>query len=153
MSKPQNLLVQNKKAFFKYEILSTYEAGVALQGTEVKSLRSHDASLDEAYIRIDQGEVWLIGCYIAPYRHGNIHNHEETRKRKLLLHKKEITDLRRAVEEKGLTIIPIKLLLKKGRVKLSLALARGKKDHDKRKTIKERDEKKTIAQALKHKLS
>lgn len=152
MNKPNNILIQNKKALFKYEVLSRYEAGIVLQGTEVKSLRNNDASLDESYVRIDGGELWLVGSYIAQYSHGNVHNHEETRKRKLLLHKKEIQMLKRSIEEKGLTIVPTKFILSKGRVKLIIALARGKKLHDKRKTIKERDEKRTVAQALKHKL-
>lgn len=143
-------LASNRKAFHDYEILETFEAGIVLTGTEVKSLRDHGGSLQEAYIKVSQGELWLVGCHIAHWRFGNIYNHEERRDRKLLMHKREILRLKTATQEKGYTIVPLSLFLKKGKVKLKLATARGKKAVDKRQTIKERDEKRQIQKMLKH---
>lgn len=142
-------LVSNRRATHDYEILETFETGIVLQGTEIKSIRNHEASLQEAYIKVLNGEIWLIGCSIAPYRFGNIHNHEEKRDRKLLMHKREIHRLKIATQEKGLTIIPLAMYLKQGRVKLRIATAKGKKNIDKRSDIKERDEKRRVQQALK----
>lgn len=143
-------LVSNRRATHDYEILETFEAGIVLQGTEIKSIRNNGASLQEAYVRVIRQEIWLIGCTIAPYRFGNIHNHEEKRDRKLLMHKREISRLKIATQEKGLTIIPLALYLKDGRVKIRVGLAKGKKTVDKRADIKERDEKRKIQQALKN---
>ena len=143
-------LVSNRRATHDYEILETFETGLVLQGTEIKSIRNHGASLQEAYIKVSKGEVWLIGCSIAPYRFGNIHNHEEKRERKLLMHKREINQLRVGSQEKGLTIIPLGMYLKQGRIKLRIALAKGKKNMDKRAAIKERDEKRHIQQSMKN---
>lgn len=143
-------LVSNRRATHDYELLETFEAGIVLQGTEIKSIRDHGASLQEAYIKVLNRELWLIGCSIAPYRFGNIHNHEEKRDRKLLMHKREINRLKVATQEKGLTIVPLALYLKSGRVKIRLAIAKGKKTVDKRADIKEKDEKRRIQQALKH---
>lgn len=143
-------LVSNRRATHDYEILETFEAGIALQGTEVKSIRDHGASLQEAYVKVLHREIWLIGCSIAPYRFGNIHNHEERRDRKLLMHKREISRLKTATQEKGLTLIPLALYLKNGRVKVKVGLAKGKKTIDKRADIKERDEKRKVQQALKN---
>jgi SsrA-binding protein len=148
MSQSQDL-VSNRRATHDYEILETFEAGLALQGTEIKSIRNHGATLQEAYVKVLNGEIWLIGCSIAPYRFGNIHNHEEKRDRKLLMHKREINRLKIAAQEKGLTIIPLAMYLKQGRVKLRIATAKGKKNIDKRADIKERDEKRRVQQALK----
>lgn len=120
-------LVSNRKAFHDYEILDTVEAGVVLTGTEIKSLRNHDASLQEAYVKILKNEVWLIGSYIAPYKFGNVYNHEERRDRKLLLHKREIARLKSETQEKGITLIPLALYLKNGRVKVKIGSAKGKK--------------------------
>jgi len=145
----QNDLVSNRRARHDYEILETFEAGIALVGTEVKSLRAHEASLQEAYVKILGDEIYLIGCSINPYRFGNIHNHEERRDRKLLMHKREIVHLKRATQEKGLTIVPLAIYLKEGRVKVKIATARGKKHHDKRASIRERQEKRTIQRAVK----
>ncbi len=142
-------LVSNRKAYHLYEILETFEAGITLKGTEIKSLRDHGGSLQEAYVRVIQNELWLIGCSIAPYRYGNIHNHEERRDRKLLLHKREIAKLKTATQEKGLTIVPISMYLKKGRVKVKIGTAKGKKSADKRATIKERDEKRRMQRIMK----
>lgn len=149
MSKKSGDLVGNKKAFHDYEILDTFEAGIVLQGTEIKSLREKGGSLQEAYIRVQRGELWLIGCNIPQYTFGNIHNHEEKRARKLLMHKREIQQLKKLSDEKGIAIIPLGICLKKGRAKLRLGTARGKKQFDKRQTIKERDEKRRIDRVMK----
>ncbi|WP_041941551.1 SsrA-binding protein SmpB [Waddlia chondrophila] len=146
-------LVSNRKARHSYEILDTYEAGIALTGTEVKSLRDNGGSLQEAYIRVKGGELWLLKCHIAPWKYGNIHNHEETRERKLLMHKKEIQRLKAATQEKGLTIVPLALYLKNGKIKVSLAAAKGKTGLDKRKSLKEKDEKRRMQQAMKRDVS
>jgi SsrA-binding protein len=143
-------LVSNRKAHHNYEILETFEAGIALKGTEVKSLRDHGGSLQEAYIKVMENELWLIGCSIAPWRYGNIHNHEERRERKLLMHKKEIAKLKVSVQEKGFTIIPLAMYLKSGRVKIKIATARGKSTIDKRQSIKDKDEKRHIDKMLKN---
>lgn len=143
-------LVSNKKATFNYEILETFEAGIALLGTEIKSLRDHGGSLQEAYVRIFDSELWLIGCSIAPYKYGSIHNHEERRQRKLLMHKKEILKLKEATQEKGLTLIPLAFYLKNGRVKVRIACAKGKKTADKRDSIKEKEDKRRIERAMKN---
>lgn len=137
-------LVKNRRARHNYEILQTFEAGLVLQGTEIKSLRDSGGSLQEAYIKVMNQELWLVGCQIAPYRFGNINNHEEKRERKLLMHKNEIQRIKTAIKEKGLTIVPLGLYLKNGRVKVSLATARGKKAHDKRQSIKEREMKRDM---------
>ena len=142
-------LVSNKRATFNYEILETFESGIVLQGTEIKSLRDHGGSLQEAYVKIISNEVWLVGCNIAKYRHGNIHNHEEKRDRKLLMHKREITKLKASTQEKGLTIIPLAMFLKDGRAKVKIGLAKGKNTIDKRETIKERDAKRHIDKVMK----
>lgn len=144
-----NDLVSNRRATHDYEILETFEAGIVLQGTEIKSVRNNGASLQEAYIKVIKNEIWLVGCSIAPYRFGNIHNHEEKHDRKLLMHKREINRLKIATQEKGLAIIPLGMYLKQGKVKLRIATAKGKKNIDKRLDIKERDEKRHIQQALK----
>lgn len=142
-------LISNKRATFNYQILDTLESGIALQGTEIKSLRDHGGSLQEAYIKVISNELWLIGCNIAPYKYGNIHNHEERRDRKLLMHKREIAKLREASQEKGLTIIPLAFFLKEGRVKVRVGLAKGKNVVDKRDTIKERDDKRHMDRVMK----
>jgi len=142
-------LVSNRKAGFQYEILETYETGIVLQGTEIKSLRDHGGGLQEAYVTIDNDELWLVNSSIAPYRFGSIYNHEEKRKRKLLMHKREIRKIASGIQEKGLTCIPLSIYLKKGRAKVKIALAKGKKLHDKRETIKEREDTKAMQRAMK----
>ena len=150
MSKEQKSeLAGNRKATFNYEILETFEAGISLLGTEVKSLRDHGGNLLDSYVVVTGNELWLLNCSIAPFRFGNIHNHEERRERKLLMHKREIAHLKEAVSEKGLTLIPLSLYLKEGRVKVKIALAKGKRTLDKREAIKERDEKRRIDKAMK----
>jgi SsrA-binding protein len=133
-------LAENRKARHEYHILESYEAGIELKGTEVKSCRKRQISLPEGFIELDKGEAWLRNVHIAPYEQGNQFNHEPMRKRRLLLHKKEILKLVRSVETKGMTVIPLSIYLKKGRVKISIGLCKGKDQSDKRDTIKKREE-------------
>lgn len=132
-------LASNRKAYHNYEVLQTFEAGIVLVGTEVKSLRDHGGNIQDGFVTIRGQEAFLLNSSIIPYRFGNIHNHEERRERKLLLHKREIARLTMASDEKGLTIVPLSLYFKKGKVKVKIGLVKGKKLHDKRKAIKERD--------------
>ncbi len=143
-------LVSNRRAFHEYEILDTYEAGIALLGSEIKSLRNHGGSLQDAYVLIDDsGKVILKNSSIAPYRFGGAFNHAEKRERVLLLHKREILKLRSASQEKGLTLIPIAMYLKSGYVKVKIGIAKGKRSFDKRAALKEREHKRDIDRALK----
>lgn len=138
-------LCTNKKAYFNYEILDTFEAGLKLLGTEVKSLKDHGGNLLDAYISLQDGyKVILKNASIAPYKMGNIHNHEEKRDRILLLHKKEIRALKSKVTEKGLSLIPLAMYFKSGKIKLKFGLGRGKKLHDKRQSEKEKEQKATV---------
>ena len=136
---PVKLLLLNKKARFNFFIDETLECGIELQGTEVKSLRENRFSFGDSYARIKEGQLYLIGFHISPYPFGNLHNHEPERERKLLVHKEEIRKLRKKVEEKGFTLVPIKVYLKNGLIKVELGICRGKKLYDKRETIKQRD--------------
>ncbi len=129
----------NRKARHEYAIVQTFEAGIALVGTEVKSLRAGKVNLVDSYAQLKNGEVWLVGTNISVYEQGNINNHEPTRTRKLLLNKSEIKKLIGKTKEKGLTLIPLRLYFKNGKVKVELALAKGKKVYDKRQTIAKRD--------------
>ncbi len=129
----------NRKARHEYTIIQTYEAGIVLQGTEVKSLRQGKANLVDSYASLKNGEVWLFSAHISEYTQGNINNHEPTRDRKLLLNRSEIRKLIGKVKEKGLTLIPLRLYFKNGKVKVELALAKGKKVYDKRAAIAKRD--------------
>lgn len=129
----------NKKARFEYFILETYEAGLVLKGTEIKSVRKGQISLQEAYVRTNGSEIWLIGAHIAPYEHASSNQHDPKRDRKLLMHKKEIRKLWDEVRIKGMTIVPIRVYLKAGKAKLEIGLAKGKKQFDKREAIKEKD--------------
>jgi SsrA-binding protein len=129
----------NRKARYEYTIIQTYEAGIVLQGTEVKSLRLGKANLVDSYANLKNGEVWLVGAHISVYEQGNINNHEPTRTRKLLLNKSEIRKLIGKVKEKGLTLIPLRLYFKNGKAKVELALAKGKKVYDKRESIAKKD--------------
>ncbi len=132
--------IQNRKARFEYEILDTWEAGIELKGTEVKSIRQGKASLDESFAVIHRGEVRLENMQITPYELGTVENHEPKRTRKLLLHRAEIEKIRLQISDKGLTLIPLKLYFNaKGKAKIELALAKGKKLYDKRESIKKRD--------------
>lgn len=142
-------LVSNRKAGHDYEILETFEAGIVLLGTEIKSLRNHGGSLQDAFVDVRRAELWLMNSSIAPYSFGNIHNHEEKRQRKLLMHKKEIEKIRKTVIEKGLSLIPLSIYLnKKGIAKVKIAIAKGKKAYDKRAALKEREDKRSIERAL-----
>jgi SsrA-binding protein len=132
-------IVQNKKARFEYEILDTIEAGIVLKGTEVKSVRLKKVNIQDAYARIKDGEAFLYGMNISPYESGNIFNHDPLRVRKLLLHKQEIKRLTGKQQEKGLTLVPLKVYWKNGKVKVLLGLAKGKTLYDKRHDIKKRD--------------
>lgn len=145
----QGELVRNRRAYHDYEILETHEAGIVLMGTEVKSLRDSGGNLAEAYVKILGDEIWLIGASIAPYRYGTIYNHEERRDRKLLMHKREIAKLKESVQQKGLTLVPISLYLKAGRMKIQIGLAKGKKHADKRQAITEREKKREMDRAIK----
>jgi len=129
----------NRKAKHEYSFLQIYEAGIVLQGTEVKSLREGKANFADSYASVRNNEAWLIGLHISPYKQGNINNHEPVRDRKLLLNRSEIRKLIVKINEKGLTLIPYRLYFKNGKVKVELALAKGKKTYDKREDIKKRD--------------
>ena len=142
-------LVSNRKAFHNYEILETYEAGIVLLGTEIKSLRNHGGNLQEAYVVFHQGQPYLKNASIAPYRFGNLFNHEEKRERKLLLHKREIAKLQSVISEKGLTVIPLAMYLKNGFVKVKLGVARGKKAYDKRAALKKREHQRLMDRSMK----
>ncbi len=132
-------LATNRKARHEYHILETVEAGIALQGTEVKSLREGKANLKESYARVQNGEVYLVNCHISPYSHGNVQNHDPMRKRKLLLHRREINKLQVKLNERGFTLVPLKFYLTRGKIKLQLGLAKGKKLYDKRDSKRKKD--------------
>lgn len=140
----------NRKAHHDYFIDEAYEAGIVLTGTEIKSIRAGNCNIKDCYGIIRNHEVYLLNMFIAPYKEGNLFNHEETRNRKLLLHKKEIKKLEEAVQMKGLTLIPIKLYFKNNILKVSLGVCRGKKDYDKRESIKERDMKREALRNIKN---
>jgi SsrA-binding protein len=150
MNTKSNELVSNKKALHNFEVIETYEAGIVLQGTEIKSLRNHGGSLQDSWVKIVANELWLVGGSIAPYRFANVFNHEERRERKILMHRHEISRLKISLTEKGFTLIPLSFYLSKGRVKVRLALGKGKKIGDKRAAIKERDDKRSIEKAMKN---
>ena len=143
------IIAKNKKARHDFFILSKYEAGIVLMGTEVKSIRDGKANLKESYARIENGEFWLIGMHVSPYKQGNINNHDPVRKRKLLMHAREIDRMKKNTEEKGLTIVPLLLYLSGGRVKVELGLARGKHHYDKRQDNAARDAKRDMDRARK----
>lgn len=132
--------IKNKKAYFDYYIESEIEAGIALVGTEIKSLKKNSAQLRDSYVVIKNNEAYVINMYIAKYDEGNIFNHDESRTRKLLLHKKEIRKLKEAVAQDGYSIVPLKVYLKNGYAKLLIGVARGKKNYDKRASLKEKDQ-------------
>ncbi|GAB5521055.1 MAG: SsrA-binding protein SmpB [Rhodothermales bacterium] len=144
MSDGIKIVTSNRKAFYEFHIEERLEAGVALVGTEVKSLRDGKANLQDAYCAVDDGEMFLYNLHIKQYDFGNRNNHEPTRKRKLLLHKKEISKWRKAAAEKGYTIVPLKIYFKQGFAKVEIGLAKGKKLHDKRQSIAERETKRRL---------
>jgi SsrA-binding protein len=144
------IVSNNKKAYHDYFILDTYEAGIELKGTEIKSVRKGSANLKDAFIKIKDNEAYIENMHIAPYEQGNRFNHDPRRTRKLLLHKKEIRKLQKEVKENGLTIVPTKLYFNTSKAKLEIALARGKKLYDKRQDLKAKDAKRDIEKALKN---
>lgn len=144
------IISDNRQARYLYEILETYEAGIQLTGTEVKSIREGKANLKDGYALLRNGEAWLINVHISPYQaSGQYFNHEPRRTRKLLLHRKEISKLIGQVEQKGLTLVPLKLYFKNGWIKISIGLAQGKKLHDKRESIKRRQDQRDMQRAMK----
>src|SRR5688500_2398840 len=144
----QQSIARNRRARHEYHILETWEAGIALTGTEVKSLRNGKANLTDAFGIVKDGEVYLLNLHISPYEQGNQVNHEPTRTRKLLLHRREIRRLIGSVERQGLTLVPLELYFKRGREKVALALGKGKKEHDKRDDQRKRDDEREIARHL-----
>jgi len=143
------VVAQNRKARHEYHVLDTWETGIVLQGTEVKSLRDGKANLKDAFARVDGGEMWLYNMHISPYEQGNRFNHDPLRPRKLLLHRNEIRKLIGQVEQKGLTLVPLDVHFTRGKAKVKLALVRGKQLHDKRDTLRERDQQREIQRGLK----
>ena len=146
---PIKVISHNRKATHDYSILETIEAGLVLTGTEIKSIRAGKVNIRDAYARPDGSEMWLLNSHIAQYDKGNRYNHEPTRPRKLLLHKRQIRQLTSKVMEKGLTLVPLKLYIKGGVAKIELGLAKGKKRYDKRQTISRRDSDRELARTLK----
>jgi SsrA-binding protein len=144
----ERVVVTNRKATHLYEILETFEAGLVLRGTEVKSLREGQANFKDSYALVEGEELWLVGCHISPYRHGSGANHDPERRRKLLLHRGEINRLLGKVQERGLTLVPLRLYFKNGRAKLELGLGRGRKLHDKRRAIREREMRRELDKAV-----
>jgi SsrA-binding protein len=142
------LIAQNRRARFNYDIIETLEAGISLTGTEIKSVRSGRVSLQEAFARIQDGEVWVHGLHIAPYAQGNIYNHDPTRPRKLLLHAEQIEDLEREIKTGSLTLVPLRMYITRHRAKLQIALARGRKQFDKRHAIARRDVDREMQRAM-----
>ncbi|BAK80702.1 SsrA-binding protein SmpB [Candidatus Arthromitus sp. SFB-rat-Yit] len=151
MSKKSNVISQNKKAFHDYFIEENYEAGIVLVGTEVKSIRSHGANLKDSYGVFKNRELYIINMHISPYEKGNIFNRDPLRDRKLLLHKKELSDLFIKKNQEGYSLIPISLYLKDGIIKVNLGLCRGKKNYDKRDSMLEREHRRDIDRAMKEK--
>ncbi len=146
----RKMVSDNRQARYLYEILETYEAGVELKGTEVKSCRAGKVNLRDGYALIRKGEAWLLNVHISPYQaSAQFFNHEPRRSRKLLLHRKEINKLIGKIEQKGLTLVPLKMYFKGGLVKLTIGLGKGKKVHDKRETVKRRQDQREMARAMK----
>jgi SsrA-binding protein len=144
-------VAQNKKAYHDYSIEETYEAGIVLQGTEIKSIRAGKVQLKDSYARIHNGEMYLYSVHISPYEQGNIHNHDPLRTRKLLLHRREINKLIGESKESGYAIVPLKMYLKNGFAKVLIGLAKGKKKYDKREDLKQKDANRDIQRALREK--
>jgi SsrA-binding protein len=148
----RKILADNRKARYNFTVTDSIECGIALQGTEVKSMRNGKFSFTDAYARIKNNELWLVGFHITPYEFGNIHNHVPERERRLLAHKDEIKRLKRKVDERGFTLVPLKFYLKGGLVKLELGICIGKKSYDKRQTIKERDDRRATDREIKQRI-
>ncbi len=149
-SEGYKIVSDNRKARYLYEILETYQAGIALEGTEVKSIRAGKVNLQDAYALIRGGEAWLLNAHISPFEKASVYfNHDPRRTRKLMLHKEQNNKLLGQVEQKGLTLVPLKMYLKEGRVKVDIAVGRGKKLHDKRDDIRQKDDKRAMERAMK----
>lgn len=144
------IIIKNKKASFDYEILETIEAGIVLKGTEIKSIRLGKANLKDSYCIIKNNEIFILNMHISQYEFGNIFNHDETRTRKMLLHKKEILRLKSKIELNGFTLVPLQLYFKNNHAKLTIALAKGKHNYDKREVIKKRDQERDLKKYLKN---
>jgi SsrA-binding protein len=142
------VVTSNRRAFHDYHVLEQIEAGIVLTGTEIKSIREGKATIGEAYARIENGELWLIGSTVSPYSHGNRANHAADRPRKLLVHRRQLNQLREAIEQKGLTLVPLRLHMKNGRAKLDVGIARGKKLYDKRAAEADRQSRRDMDRAL-----
>ncbi|HEY8921300.1 MAG TPA: SsrA-binding protein SmpB [Candidatus Limnocylindria bacterium] len=149
---PDKTVAVNRRARHEYAVEETLEAGLALTGTEIKSIRAGRVNLAEAYARIERGEAWLIGAHIAPYEQGNRNNHEPTRTRKLLLHRDQIAELVGRTQAKGFTLVPLRLYIRNGMAKLEIGVARGKKAYDKRRTIAERDARRELERSTKERV-
>ena len=145
----KQVISKNKKAFFDFHIFDKYEAGMVLTGTEIKSIRKNAVNLKDSFVRVEDGEVFLYGCHISPFEHGNRYNHEPDRIRKLLLTKKEIIKIKSKVERDGYTVVPLELYISRGFAKLQIALAKGKKLHDKREDIAKKDQKREMDRLMK----
>ena len=145
----RQIISKNKKAYFDFHIFDKYEAGIVLTGTEIKSVRKNNVNLKDSFVRIDDGEVFLYNCHISPFEQGNRYNHEPLRTRKLLLTKKEILKIDSKVKKDGYTVVPLELYLFKGFAKVEIALAKGKKLHDKREDIAKKDQKREMDRLMK----
>ena len=148
MTKPIKIIATNRKARHDYIIEDTFEAGLVLTGSEIKSVRAGQVNLRDSYASLREGELWLVNTHIAPYKQASRENHEPRRDRKLLMHRREINRLTGKLQEKGLTLVPLQLYLKDSRAKVELGLARGKKLHDKRQTMRERDDRRQMERAM-----
>ena len=146
---PEQMIIKNKKAFYDYEIFDRYEAGLVLQGTEVKAIRENKVNLKDSYARVKEGELWLENCHISPYSHGSISNHEPLRSRKLLLHRRQINKLIGKSIKQRFTIVPLSLYFKNGKVKVEIALAKGKQIHDKREATRRKAIEREVEMELK----
>ena len=146
--KADRTIVTNRRAFHEYFVLESLEVGIVLRGTEIKSLREGKVQMNEAYARIENGECWLVGMHISPYTHGSHSNHDPDRPRKLMAHRAQIANMRAEVEQRGLTLVPLKLYLKGGKAKMELGLCRGKKLYDKRQASAERESQRDVQRAL-----
>ena len=149
MKKEDNTtLIQNKKAFHDFEILNKYEAGIELKGTEVKSCKARNISMPDTFVKVENNELFLYNVHISPYDHGNRFNHDPKRPRKLLMHKREILKLYQQIREKGLTVIPLRFYLKKGKIKVEIAVAKGRTKGDKREEMRKKEDKLAIKRAM-----
>lgn len=143
-----DIVARNRKATHDYHILDSLETGMVLTGSEIKSIRDGKISLAESYVRVDDGELWLIGAHIAPYAQGGYANHDATRPRKLLVHKRQIADLQEQTDQKGMTIVPLRVAIRRGKAKVDIAVAKAKQLHDKRAAKAERESKREIERSL-----